>query len=150
MKTKLWIMTAATAVIAIAGLAIHAHRSFETGVTVGARMRAGEESSYHIIFNLKALNSAESGNPAEAIRWQKELILMYVPHVYEYRVDPEATRRNPQLPENLDDLLRRAATYLSSHPSPDAAKYPEAMEILKKYEGDVQQAESTVPVKAAQ
>ena len=149
MKTKLCIITAAAAVLAIVGLAVHAHRSFERGVKIGDRMRAGEESCYHIMFNLKALNSAESGDSAEAIRWQKELILMYVPHVYEYRVDPEATRRNPQLTENVDNVLRRAATHLAAHPSPDAAKYPEATEILKKYEGDVQQAESTVPVKAA-
>jgi len=143
MKTELHIITVATAILAIAGLAFHAHRSFERGVKVGDRMRAGEESSYHIMFNLKSLNSAGSGNPAEAIRWQKELILMYVPHVYEYRVDPEATQRNPQLTENLDNLLRRTATYLSEHPSPDAAKYPEAIKILVKYEGDVQQDAST-------
>ena len=139
MKTKLWIITVAAATIVCAGLALHAHRSFERGVKVGNRMRAGEESSYHIMFNLKALSSAESGDSAEAVRWQKELILMYVPHVYEYRVDPEATRRNPELTENLDNLLRRAAAHLSAHPSADAAKYPEAIEILRKYEGDVQQ-----------
>jgi hypothetical protein len=143
MKTKLCIIIAGTAAIAIVGLAVHAHRSFERGVKVGDRMRAGEESCSHIMFNLKALSSAESGDPAEAIRWQKEIILMYVPHVHEYRVDPEATRRNPQLTENLDGLLRQTATYLSAHPSPDAAKYPEAMAILEKYEGDVQQGAST-------
>jgi hypothetical protein len=139
MKTKLCIIIAVTAAIAIVCLAVYAHRSFERGVKVGDRMRAGEESCSHIMFNLKALNSAESGDPAEAIRWQKELILMYVPHVYEYRVDPEATRRNPQLTENLDGLLRQTATYLSAHPSPDASKYHDATDILEKYEEDVQQ-----------
>ena len=149
MKTTVWIITVAAAGAIVAGLAVHAHRSFERGVKVGDRLRSGEESSYHIMFALKALNSAESGDPTEVIQSQKELVLMYVPHLYEYRVDPEATRRNPELTENVDDLLRRAATYFSAHPSPDASKYPESIEILKKYEGDVQPAECTVPVKAA-